>query len=98
MPGIFEGGNMRGLRRKVAAERLEEVGSQVGPDVEGTDNVDQGPAPAVAVREPWKVEQLNAMGPMVGPSHRTFVPIVRSTVKESLLTDVTDSSLPGPQL
>ena len=28
-------------------------------------------------------EQLNAAGPLTGPSHRTFVPIVRNTLRES---------------
>ena len=32
----------------------------------------------------WSVEQLNALGPVIGPSHRTFVPIVRSTPNISL--------------
>jgi len=28
-------------------------------------------------------EQLNAAGPLTGPGHRTFVPIVRNTSRES---------------
>jgi hypothetical protein len=29
------------------------------------------------------IDQLNAAGPSTGPSHRTFVPIVRNTLRES---------------
>ena len=37
---------------------------------------------------PWSVEQLNALGPATGPSHRTFVPIVRSTLPDNSLGDL----------
>jgi len=33
----------------------------------------------------WSVDQLNALGPVTGPSHRTFVPIVRSTLIDNSL-------------
>jgi hypothetical protein len=39
----------------------------------------------------WSVEQLNALSPVTGPSHRTFVPIVRSTLADNPLGDVTSS-------
>jgi hypothetical protein len=42
----------------------------------------------------WSVEQLNALGPVTGPSHRTFVPIVRSTLSDNSLGEPTDSSFP----
>jgi hypothetical protein len=45
----------------------------------------------------WSIEQLNSLGPMTGPSHRTFVPIVRSTMAESSLGDPTESSAPRLQ-
>lgn len=32
----------------------------------------------------WSVEQLNALEPMTGPSHRTWVPIVRSSASVDL--------------
>jgi hypothetical protein len=41
----------------------------------------------------WTVEQLNALGPVTGPSHRTFVPIVRSTVPNISLGDPMDTSV-----
>jgi len=46
----------------------------------------------------WSVEQLNALGPVTGPSHRTFVPIVHSTLRDNLLGDPTDSSFPHHKL
>jgi hypothetical protein len=45
----------------------------------------------------WSVDQLNALGPVTGPSHRTFVPIVRSTLIDNSLGDQTDSSFPLSQ-
>ena len=42
----------------------------------------------------WTVEQLNALGPVTGPSHRTFVPIVRSTMPNISLGDPTEASAP----
>jgi hypothetical protein len=39
----------------------------------------------VTATAPWSVEQLNALGPVTGPSHRTFVPIVRSTLGDNPL-------------
>ena len=45
----------------------------------------------------WTVEQLNALGPVTGPSHRTFVPIVRSAVPNILLGDPMDTSVPRLQ-
>ena len=39
----------------------------------------------------WSVEQLNALGPMTGPSHRSFVPIVRSQVQDISLGGQLDS-------
>jgi hypothetical protein len=39
----------------------------------------------VTATVPWSVEQLNALGPVTGPSHRTFVPIVRSTLEDNSL-------------
>jgi hypothetical protein len=45
----------------------------------------------------WTVEQLNALGPVIGPSHRTFVPIVRSAVPNILLGDPMDTSVPRLQ-
>jgi len=39
----------------------------------------------VTAAAPWSVEQLNALGPLTGPSHRTMVPIVRSTLGDSTL-------------
>jgi hypothetical protein len=59
----------------------------------GGDNEIDSPAPVL-----WSVEQLNALGPMTGPSHRTFVPIVRSTLKDSPLGFPTDSTYPPSQL
>jgi hypothetical protein len=65
------------------------------------------PSPPIAAEEveveteaplPWKVEQLQALGPVTGPSHRSYVPIIRSTTKEDLLGDRSDSSLPQTQL
>jgi len=38
----------------------------------------------------WSVEQLNALGPLTGPGHRSVVPIVRSTLRDTLLEDVTE--------
>jgi hypothetical protein len=46
---------------------------------------------------PWSVDQLNALRPVTGPSHRTFVPIVRSLPDTSLGVH-SDSSAPGSQL
>jgi hypothetical protein len=46
----------------------------------------------------WSVEQLNALGPMTGPSHRTFVPIVRGPLNDSSLGFPTDSTNPPSQL
>jgi hypothetical protein len=43
---------------------------------------------------PWSVEQLNALGPVTGPSHRTFVPIVRATLADTSHGDLTDSGAP----
>jgi len=37
---------------------------------------------------PWNVEQLTAMGPVTGPGHRSFVPIVRTTVQDTPVRDV----------
>jgi hypothetical protein len=34
------------------------------------------------------IEQLNASGPVTGPSHRTFVPIVRSAPREISLGEL----------
>lgn len=48
------------------------------------DDVDVDFTPPV----PWTIEQLNALGPVTGPSHRTFVPIVRGTLQENSLGDV----------
>ena len=45
----------------------------------------------------WTVEQLNALGPVIGPSHRTFVPIVRSTMPNISLGDRTETSAPRLQ-
>jgi hypothetical protein len=59
-----------------------EIGAEVTTRVAAT-------APA-----PWKVDQLHALGPMTGPSHRTFVPIVRSTSKDGSPRSLTDTSLP----
>ena len=39
---------------------------------------------------PWSVEQLNALRPLTGPSHRTFVPIVRS-LQDNSLGDLSNS-------
>ena len=39
----------------------------------------------------WSVEQLNALSPVTGPSHRTFVPIVRSTLADNPLGDIASS-------
>lgn len=39
----------------------------------------------------WSVEQLNALSPVTGPSHRTFVPIVRSALADNPVGDVTSS-------
>ena len=35
-------------------------------------------------------EQLNALGPMTGPDHRTFVPIVRNTTREVSLGELNE--------
>jgi len=39
----------------------------------------------------WSVEQLNALSPVTGPSHRTFVPIVRSALADHPIGDITSS-------
>jgi len=39
----------------------------------------------------WSVEQLNALSPVTGPSHRTFVPIVRSALADNPLGDIASS-------
>jgi hypothetical protein len=39
----------------------------------------------------WSVEQLNALRPVTGPSHRTFVPIVRNTMPENSLGDLAEA-------
>ena len=39
----------------------------------------------------WSIEQLHSLGPMTGPGHRTFVPIVRSTMGGDSLGDPTGS-------
>jgi hypothetical protein len=38
---------------------------------------------------PWTIDQLNALGPVTGPNHRTFVPIVRSALLDTSLGDLT---------
>lgn len=55
------------------------------PTVVGQVEVD---APPVV---PWSVEQLNALGPVTGLSHRTFVPIVRSSLPDNSVGDVTNT-------
>jgi hypothetical protein len=47
---------------------------------------------------PWRVEQLQALGPVTGPSHRTSVPIVRSSVKDTSPASPSASTLPPTQL
>lgn len=69
--------------------RSEQEPLQVG--VAGEDEVE----PMTSVS--WTVEQLNALGPVTGPSHRTFVPIVRSTTPNILLGDPTETSAPRLQ-
>jgi hypothetical protein len=39
----------------------------------------------------WSVEQLHSLGPVTGPGHRTFVPIVRSTLRGGSLEGPTGS-------
>lgn len=43
---------------------------------------------------PWNVDQLNALGPLIGPGHRTSVPIVRGSLPDSTLGVTIDSSAP----
>lgn len=38
---------------------------------------------AVTGSSPMSIETLNAAGPLAGPGHRTFVPIVRNTTREN---------------
>lgn len=45
----------------------------------------------------WSVEDLNALGPMTGLNHRSFVPIVRS-LRDSSPGDLPDASYPRTQL
>lgn len=40
---------------------------------------------------PWSIDQLNALGPVTGLSHRTFVPIVRSALQDNPVSDVANS-------
>jgi hypothetical protein len=47
--------------------------------------------PATAVT--WSVDQLNALGPVTGPGHRTSVPIVRGTMMDGSLGDPPDSAI-----
>jgi hypothetical protein len=57
--------------------------------------VQEAPVPAAL---PWRVEQLHALGPVKGPSHRTSVPIVRSTEKDNSLGDRAGASSSRSQL
>jgi hypothetical protein len=57
------------------------------------DDVVDSPPPVL-----WSVEQLNALGPVTGPSHRTFVPIVRSTLGEGSFRDPIESQGQQPLL
>ena len=43
------------------------------------------------VSVPWSVEQLRSFGPVTGPGHRTFVPIVRSSVLDIAVGNPTDA-------
>jgi len=65
------------------------------------------PTPPLAIEDvevesetpiPWSVEQLHALGPITGPSHRTYVPIVRSTARDNSLGELAESALPPTQL
>ena len=51
----------------------------------------------VTAAAPWSVEQLSALGPLTGPSHRTMVPIVRSTLVNRTLSDPTAQPITGSQ-
>ena len=77
------------LRRK----REPRTESEPAHLIVGGDFEIDSPAPVL-----WSIEQLNALGPMTGPSHRTFVPIVRSTLKDSSLGFPTESPYPPSQL
>jgi hypothetical protein len=44
----------------------------------------------------WSVEQLSTLRPVTGPSHRTFVPIVRSTAMYDALTPEASLSVTDP--
>ncbi|MGB8196522.1 MAG: hypothetical protein WCF25_05915 [Acidimicrobiales bacterium] len=87
---------MRVLRKRVDERSLGEAVPRVQVDVNNEVEALE-PEPSVPVREPWKIEQLHAMGPMTGPSHRTFVPIVRAQ-KEGVPTEVTGATIPTEQL
>jgi len=43
----------------------------------------------------WSLEQLSALEPATGPSHRTFVPIIRNITGDNSLGATTDPSTPG---
>ena len=45
-------------------------------EIEGTSEI------VVTTSSHLSIDQLNAAGPLTGPSHRTFVPIVRKTLRE----------------
>jgi hypothetical protein len=87
------------MRRR--GNRLPGSPPEPSPPMAASDAVVEATSPVPASipgTTPWRVEQLQALGPVTGPSHRSSVPIVRSTVKDNALVERAETSLPQTEL
>lgn len=71
------------LRRRKSALRPQPVSSHLM--VTEVDEVEE------KTTVTWSIDQLNSLGPVTGPGHRTFVPIVRSLSRDNGLRGPIDS-------